>query len=169
MGPIELSLLLIVVGWLYTRYRAITLELALERRSKMIEPLREILHDPEASNDLKLLAMSVFHYSLSRGIISGLLASIFIKNKRTAELLERLTKDEHKRYSKLILKHFLPVNAYATPLSYSLIMLIIVALLIPLVFIGGIARLVSVWNSNLRTAIESALARPIERQLRHNH
>ena len=157
MGPVEFALISVLIMGIYTRYRALTLELGLRRREKMIPSIKKILNNPKSSPELKALAINVFHISTCSNVLPiGMIAAIFYKGP--SRFLNCLTKTERKQYFELIRKYFLPTNFLTAPHWYALLLLVyLVFVILPLSVTSGTAR--------IKTMIESILAKPLDRKI----
>lgn len=153
MGPIEFAIIISLLGWLYVRYRASTLEMALRRRKKMGKDVGEIIKSDNYSNQLKKMAAALFHISLVRSLMPMAFAFAFFPS-RPGNPLRKLTKSERKIYFKLITEHVLPVNALAAPHWYAFgtFLGFIVVFLFSAFLLGRIG------TAKLKTRIESAVS-----------
>ena len=167
MGPIELALLLLIVSFVYLRYKDSTLEYSLKRRDKMILKVGEIIENPDYSNELKAISLGVFHVSVYRNFLPAIvwhlivvtikyktLGFIFNDDKREdIAVISKLSKTERKIYVELIGKHLIPINVINAPHWYILFGFIFLLYLLLFSFY----KLGSSGKAHIRTIIETAI------------
>ena len=153
MNEIEFALMIGVTLYLLVRYTGGNKITAVTRRERMVEPVRKILDDDNASLTLKRLAAALFVCSLhSNAVPSGVISAFFYKRNKSC--LDGLKPHERKKYLDLIKEHYLPINFLAAPHWY--VMFGIVFVLIALVV--GTFTLGKIGAATIKTRIEASIA-----------
>ena len=97
MSPIELSLYSVLFLTIYTVYKATTNKLSLIERERMVKPVREILHDKESPEEVKVVALSLFHMSATTCFSMYDHAKILVNERKTPEFKEVMKVSEEVR------------------------------------------------------------------------
>jgi len=153
MNEIEFALIVGITLYLLVRYSNSNKLTAVRRREKMVEPVRKILDDENASLTLKRLAAGLFAFSLhANALPSGVLYLFFYSKNKSC--LTGLKPHERKTYLDLIRKHYLPVNFFAAPHWYVFFGLIflLIALVVSTIKLGQIG------TATIKTRVEASIA-----------
>lgn len=117
-------------------YKVATLQLALAAREAMVDEVRAIMTDPNASDELKYQALAAFHAALVPNILVRSALPWRRRAPREEDQFCLPAKKELARLDRLVREHFLRVNMLAGLHWYALLF---VALL-PVALVVGLLR-----------------------------